>query len=217
MEKMPKIRVIAFDDHPAVRQMLELLIDAQPDMLCVATWPDCNDLFKRVEKAAPDVVVMDISMQGMNGIEAVHHLKSWFPDQRILMQTVFEDEDRIFEAIYAGASGYILKNSGNDAIIQAIRDTHQGGSPMTPSIATRVLEKFRQRPADGEISENFKLSDREKEVLALLVDGLSYKMIADRLSISFHTVDAHIRKIYDKLHVNSMGEAVSKAIRKRIV
>lgn len=214
---MTKIRVIAFDDHPAVRQMLELLIDAQPDMICVATWPDCNDLFKRVEKAAPDVVVMDISMQGMNGIEAVGHLKSWFPDLHILMQTVFEDSDRIFEAIYAGASGYILKNSGNDAIIQAIRDVHQGGSPMTPSVATRVLEKFRMTPPGSNVSEDFQLSAREKEVLALLVDGLSYKMIAARLDISYHTVDAHIRRIYDKLHVNSMGEAVSKAIRKRIV
>ncbi|MEZ4773324.1 MAG: response regulator transcription factor [Bacteroidia bacterium] len=214
---MSKIRVAAFDDHPAVRQMLELLIDAQEDMLCVAVWPDTRELMARVEKAAAHVIVMDISMPVMDGIEAVRHIKAKFPAQRILMQTVFEDEERIFEAIYAGASGYILKNSGNDAIIQAIRDVHAGGSPMTPSVAARVLEKFRVTKPETPDTEDYQLSSREKEVLALLVEGLSYKMIAGKLEISFHTVDAHIRKIYEKLHVRSMGEAVSKAIRKKIV
>ncbi|MDX2247989.1 MAG: response regulator transcription factor [Bacteroidia bacterium] len=215
---MSKIRVAAFDDHPAVRQMLELLIDAQSDMLCVSVWPDTRDLMARVEKAAAHVLVMDISMPGgMDGIEAVRQIKAHFPAQRILMQTVFEDEERIFEAIYAGASGYILKNSGNDAIIQAIRDVHQGGSPMTPSVAARVLEKFRVNQTTPPETEDFQLSVREKEVLSLLVEGLSYKMIAAKLDISFHTVDAHIRKIYEKLHVRSMGEAVSKAIRRKIV
>ncbi|MEZ4829027.1 MAG: response regulator transcription factor [Bacteroidia bacterium] len=214
---MSKIRVAAFDDHPAVRQMLELLIDAQPDMLCVAVWPDARDLINRVEKAAADVLVMDISMPGMDGIEAVRQIRSRFPGQRILMQTVFEDEEKIFDAIYAGASGYILKNSGNDAIIQAIRDVNAGGSPMTPSVAARVLEKFRVIRPEIPQTEDYQLSVREKEVLTLLVEGLSYKMIAGRLDISFHTVDAHIRKIYEKLHVRSMGEAVSKAIRKKIV
>lgn len=214
---MSKIRVVAFDDHPSVRQMLELLIDSQPDMLCVSTWPDCQDLLVRVEKAAADVVIMDISMPGMSGIEAVRHLKARFPDLRILMQTVFEDDDRIFEAIYAGASGYLLKNSGTDAIVQAIRDVRQGGAPMTPSVAARVLEKFRTTTAKSAPKEDFHLSAREKEVLSLLVDGLSYKLIAARLEISYHTVDAHIRNIYEKLHVRSMGEAVSKALRKGIV
>ena len=214
---MSKIRVLAFDDHPAVRQMLELLIDAQEDMLCVSTWPDCRDLIMRVEKAAADVVIMDISMPGMDGIEAVRQIKARFPDLQILMQTVFEDDARIFEAIYAGASGYLLKNSGTEALVQAIRDVRQGGAPMTPSVAARVLEKLRISTPNSPPTEDYQLSVREKEVLSLLVEGLSYKLIAARLGISFHTVDAHIRKIYDKLHVHSMGEAVSKAIRKRIV
>lgn len=215
---MTKIRVLAFDDHPGIRQMLELLIDAQPDMLCVAAWPDARDLLSRVEKAAPDVVVMDISMPGMNGIEALRLIRGRHPQVRVLMQTIFEDEDRIFEAISAGASGYLLKSGHSEALVQAIRDVAAGGGAMTPAIAARVLAFFQQgglpparRPEDPELAS---LSAREKEVLALLVRGLSYKMIAAELSISFHTVDAHIRKIYDKLHVRSLGEAVSKALRK---
>ncbi|GAB4419011.1 MAG: response regulator transcription factor [Bacteroidia bacterium] len=213
---MSSIRVVAFDDHPAVRQMLALLIDAEPDMVCLHTWPDCRDLQRRVAAAAPDVVVMDISMPGKDGIAATREIKADFPGVRILMQTVFEDEGRIFDAIYAGASGYILKNSSGDAIVQAIRDVHAGGSPMTPVVAAKVLDKFRLTPPLPE-SIDYQLSAREKEVLALLVQGLSYKMIAARLDISYHTVDAHIRKIYDKLHVHSLGEAVGKALRNRLV
>jgi DNA-binding NarL/FixJ family response regulator len=211
-----KIRVLAFDDHPGIRQMIELLIDQEPDMICVAAWPDARDLLARVEKAAPDVVLMDISMPGMNGIEAVRLIRETFPEVRILMQTVFDDSDRIFEAIHAGASGYLLKKSGGEALVQAIRDVHQGGAPMTPAVAAKVLEAFRKKP-ETQPAEDYQLSPREKEVLQLLVDGKSYKMIAADLDISFHTVDAHIRKIYDKLHVRSLGEAVSKALKNRIV
>lgn len=214
---MSKIRVLAFDDHAAIRQMLELLIDAQPDMLCVAVWPDCRDLLQRVEKAAPDVIVMDISMPGMDGIEAVRQLRQAFPHIRVLMQTVFEDDERIFDAIYAGASGYLLKKSSAEAIAQAIRDVSEGGSPMTPAVAAKVLQKFRTAPPVQAATEDYHLTPREKEVLSLLVEGQSYKMIAANMHISFHTVDAHIRRIYEKLHVHSLGEAVRKAIQGRIV
>lgn len=214
---MSKIRVLAFDDHAAIRQMLELLIDAQPDMLCVAVWPDCRDLLQRVEKAAPDVIVMDISMPGMDGIAAVRQLRQAFPHIRVLMQTVFEDDERIFDAIYAGASGYLLKKSSAEAIVQAIRDVSEGGSPMTPSVAAKVLQKFRTTPPVQAAGEDYHLTPREKEVLSLLVEGQSYKMIAANMHISFHTVDAHIRRIYEKLHVHSLGEAVRKAIQGRIV
>ncbi len=212
------IRVAAFDDHPSLRETLVMLIDSQSDMACVGSFPDTRDVVKRVEATKPDVVVMDISMPGGSGIDAVKLLKAKLPDLKILMQTVFEDEDNIFESIKAGASGYILKKSGSEAILQAIRDTWAGGAPMTPIIAAKVLDMFRSKvPAEESLVEDFNLSAREKEVLTQLVKGQSYKMIADTLSISPHTVDAHIRKIYEKLHVRSMTEAVSKAIHKRIV
>ncbi|MDX2286622.1 MAG: response regulator transcription factor [Bacteroidia bacterium] len=215
---MEHIRVMAFDDHPAIRQMLQVLIGSQEDMLCVGVHPDCRDLVRHIEAGAPQVVVMDISMPGMDGIEAVRQIRSRFPAVRVLMQTVFEDQDRIFEAIYAGASGYILKKSSTGEIVEAIRNVFRGGSPMTPSVAAKVLDKFRgQAPATALPPEDYQLSARERETLSYLVEGLSYKMIADKMHISFHTVDAHIRKIYEKLHVRSMAEAVSKAIRKGLV
>jgi len=211
-----KIRVIAFDDHASVRDMLEMLIDAEDDMLCVDTFQDCSDIFLKIEKSVPDIVIMDIQMPGINGIEGVRKIKSKFPFIKILMQTVFEDEEKIFDSVCAGASGYILKKSKAEEIVAAIRDTYNGGSPMTPVIASKVLEKFRKQNPAG-TKEDFHLSGREKEILSLLVKGKSYKMIADELEISYHTVDSHIRKIYEKLHVHSMTEAVTKAIEKRIV
>lgn len=160
---------------------------------------------------------MDIQMPGMNGIDGVKAIKTRYPEARILMQTVFEDEDKVFDAICAGASGYILKTASADEMVGAIRSVHAGGSPMTPSIAAKVLARFRANAAPNSSEEEYNLTQRERDVLGLLVKGLSYKMIADRIGISFHTVDSHIRKIYDKLHVSGMAEAVSKAVRKRIV
>ncbi|MCB9170232.1 MAG: response regulator transcription factor [Flavobacteriales bacterium] len=210
------IRVIAFDDNKDLRDMFRLLVDAQPDMICVAVHPDLSQLMRDLDAAQPDVIVMDIQMPGTNGIDGVCMIKARFPQARILMQTVFDDEDKIFDAIRAGASGYILKSASTEEMLKAIRDTHAGGSAMTPAVASKVLEHFRaDMPAQAHTTHN--LSDREKQVLALLVKGRSYKMIADELGISFHTVDSHIRKIYEKLHVSGMTEAVSKAMRDRIV
>ncbi len=211
------IRVIAFDDNKDLREMLRMLVDAQPDMVCVAVHPDLSQMMRDIDAARPDVIVMDIQMPGMNGIEGVKAIKARWPDARILMQTVFEDDTKVFDAICAGASGYILKTAGADEIVKAIRDTHQGGSPMTPSIAAKVLGRFRGLEGMPGTPVDYHLSDREKEVLGLLVQGRSYKMIAAELEISYHTVDSHIRKIYDKLHVGSSTEAVSKALKDRLV
>ena len=214
---MQPIRVIAFDDNKDLRDMFRMLVDAQPDMVCVAVHPDLSQLMRDIDAAQPDVIVMDIQMPGMNGIQGVKAIKARYPNAHILMQTVFEDEDKVFDAICAGASGYILKTANADDMVGAIRAVHEGGSPMTPSIAAKVLGRFRATTANAGPDEDYNLSPRERDVLGLLVKGLSYKMIADQLGISFHTVDSHIRKIYDKLHVSGMAEAVSKAVSKRIV
>lgn len=210
------IRVVAFDDNKDLRDMFRMLVDAQPDMVCVAVHPDLSQMMRDIDAARPDVIVMDIQMPGMNGIDGVKAIKARWPEARILMQTVFEDEDKVFDAICAGASGYILKTSGTQDMVQAIRDVHGGGAPMTPAIAMKVLQRFRANEPVTR-TEDFNLSDREKDVLTQLVKGRSYKMIADELGISYHTVDSHMRKIYEKLHVSGMAEAVSKAVSRRIV
>lgn len=213
---MAPIRVIAFDDNKDMRDMFRLLVDTQQDMVCVAVQPDLSQMMRDIAAAQPNVIVMDIQMPGMNGIEGVRAIKARFPDARILMQTVFDDEDKVFDAICSGASGYILKTANAQDMMQAIRDVHAGGAPMTPAIAMKVLSRFRANET-ATSTEQFGLSDREKEVLTLLVKGRSYKMIAEELNISYHTVDSHMRKIYEKLHVHSNAEAVSKAVSKRIV
>jgi DNA-binding NarL/FixJ family response regulator len=158
---------------------------------------------------------MDIELPGMNGIEAVKLLREKHPDLKILMQTIFEDNDRVFQSIYAGASGYILKNTSPARFLEFIRETYEGGAPMSPSIATKLLKMVAQQGSPRDNS--FNLSEREKEVLSCLVKGMSYKLIADACHISIDTVRGHIRNIYEKLHVHSKGEAVATAIKSNIV
>jgi DNA-binding NarL/FixJ family response regulator len=162
---------------------------------------------------------MDIEMPGMNGIEAVRLLKKDYPHIQVLMQTVFEDDERVFDSICAGASGYILKNHINTRLIEALQELQFGGSPMSPSIARKVLSKMQSvsQHIKTEPAPDYQLTPREKEVLACIVNGLAYKMIADQLHISYETVRSHVKKIYEKLHVASLTEAVAKAINQRIV
>jgi len=214
---MQPIRVIAFDDNKDLRDMFRMLVDAQEDMVCVAVHPDLNQMMRDLDAAKPDVIVMDIQMPRMNGIDGVKAIRSRYPDARILMQTVFEDDDKIFNAIRSGASGYMLKTSSGEEMMRAIRDVHAGGSAMTPTIAYKVLEHFRSNAKPNERPLDPGLSGREKEVLTLLVKGRSYKMIAEELGVSYHTVNSHIRSIYEKLHVASATEAVSKALKDGLV
>lgn len=209
------IRVAIFDDNHERLQSLKFLIEMQSDLLCVGTFPDANSALKNVESSKPDIILMDIEMPGTTGIEAVKIIKEEHPKITIIMQTVFEDETRIFEAIKSGASGYILKKTNPDKILESIRDASEGGSPMTPAIATKVLNYFREKPKLN--MNDYELTGREKEILSLLTNGLSYKMIAAEIDVSYHTVNAHLRNIYGKLHVNSLGEAVAKAIKERLV
>ena len=210
------IRVTIFEDSESLRISLYHLINESPGFRCVAAHEDCLNLMEDITKDKPDVVLMDIQMPGINGIEAVVMLKEKYPGIKILMQTIFEDNEKIFNSILAGASGYILKNTSPARILEFIKETYEGGAPMSPAVATKVLKMVTEKSTSVK-PINFNLSDREKEVLSSLVEGMSYKMIADACFISLDTVRSHIKSIYEKLHVHSKGEAVAKAIKSRIV
>lgn len=213
------LRIAIFDDNKNIRESIKMLLDTVPDFEVVGSYCHVLDCINDVRESRPDVVLMDIEMPGMTGITAVHKLKSEFPNIQVLMQTVFEDDDRVFDSICAGASGYILKNQLNIKLVDFIRELQFGGSPMSPSIARKVLNKLQEMPQfirPGEVPD-YHLTPREKDVLSCLVNGLSYKMIAAELNISYETVRSHVKKIYEKLHVASLTEVVAKAINQRIV
>ena len=210
-----KVKVTIFDDNKSLRLGLYQLINGSEGFECAGAFENCSNLLKDIESTKPDVVLMDIQMPGINGIEAVKILHENYPDLKILMQTIFEESDKIFQSILAGASGYILKNTSPSRILDFIRETYEGGAPMSPSVATKVLKMVGQQPVEK--SNSFNLSDREKEILSCLVKGMSYKLIASACFISIDTVRGHIRNIYDKLHVHSKGEAIATAIKDRIV
>lgn len=196
-----------------------MLLETEADFIVAGAFSHVLDCIDDIRDTKPDVVLMDIEMPGMTGIEAVHKIKKEFPNIQILMQTVFEDDDRVFDSICAGASGYILKNHLNIKLVESIRELQFGGSPMSPSVARKVLNKLQQIPQHvrPEEAPDYHLTPREKDVLSCLVNGLSYKMIAADLTISYETVRSHVKKIYEKLHVASLTEVVAKAINQRIV
>ena len=212
-----EIKVAIFEDNKLLRESLQQLINSADVMACTGAFADANKLVRNIELANPDVVLMDIDMPGVSGIEAVSIIKDKFPAIKILMQTVFEDNDKIFAAICAGASGYMLKKTTPAKMIEAIQETYLGGAPMTASVATKVLQMFRVHlPADTK-NEFIDLSEREKEILTLLVKAKSYKTIASECFISIDTVGTHVRHIYEKLQVHSKSEAVVKAIHQKLI
>jgi DNA-binding NarL/FixJ family response regulator len=210
------IRVAIFEDNKSLRNSLYQLIDGSDGFRCMGAFEDCLNLLKNIEDTKPDVVLMDIGMPGIDGIEAMRILHEKYPNLKILMQTIFEDNERIFQSILAGASGYILKNTSPSRILDFIKETYEGGAPMSPSVATKVLKMVSLQATSAKVNM-FNLSDREKEILSCLVKGMSYKLIADACFISIDTVRGHIRNIYEKLHVHSKSEAVATAIKGRIV
>ena len=213
------LKIAIFDDNKNIRESITLLLKTVPQFEVVGSFSHVLDCIEDIKESNPDIVLMDIEMPGMTGIEAVRFLKKEFPHIQILMQTVFEDDDRVFDSICAGASGYILKNHLNTKLIDAINELQFGGSPMSPSIARKVMTKLQQIPqyVMPEQAPDYQLTPREKEVLGCLVKGLSYKMIGSELNIGYETVRSHVKKIYEKLHVPSLTEVVAKAINQRIV
>lgn len=211
------IKVAIFEDQSDIRELLSVAVESSEELSLTGVYPNATDALKIIKKDKPDVVLMDIQMPGVSGIEATRQIKQEIPAVQILIQTVFEDNARIFSAICAGASGYILKDSSPERYIDAIIETYEGGSPMTPSIARKVLTIFSQQHSEKQKEEYNELTSAENKVLECLVRGLSYKLIAAECQISFSTVNFHLKNIYRKLHVNSATEAVSKAIKEKLV
>jgi DNA-binding NarL/FixJ family response regulator len=213
---MSNIKVVIFEDNTNLRRGLTTLINGSTGFECPGAFGNCDNLVKNITDTKPDVVLMDIEMPGMNGIEAVKMMKPMFPDIKILMETIFEDDEKVFHSICNGAEGYILKNTPPAQILDAIREIHEGGSPMTPSIASKVLAMFRSGTSFKK-DESYNLTDREMEILRYLVDGMSYKAVAEKCFVSLDTISSHVKNIYKKLQVHSKTEAVGKAIKGKIV
>jgi len=216
MEAMKNVKVTIFEDNRSLREGLFQLVNGSEGFTCVGAFGNCLNLVEDIEKTSPDVILMDIEMPGISGIEAVKLAKEKFPEVKILMETIFDDNDKIFNSICNGAEGYILKNTPPVQILSSIREIYEGGAPMTPSIATKVLKMFKYKTTESN-SEEFNLTEREKEILKCLVEGMSYKLVADKCFISMDTVSGHIKNIYKKLQVHSKSAAVAKAIKGRIV
>jgi DNA-binding NarL/FixJ family response regulator len=213
-----EIKVAIFEDNKLMRNGFEAICNGTAGLSCCGAFADVDDLDFKIRRTNPDVVLMDIELPGMDGITATKKIISSWPEIKILIQTVFEDDDKIFDAICAGASGYILKSTSPARLVEAIQEVSSGGSPMSPYIANRVLKLFQQiAPPSASPDEKFLLSSREKEILLLMTEGNNLHRIADKIFISYETVRTHVKHIYKKLHVASASEAVAKAIRERLV
>ena len=213
---MNEIRVAIFEDNRSLRESLFRLLGSSEGFTCVGSFAHCERAIENIEETKPDVILMDIELPVVNGIEAVKRIREKYADIKILMETIFEEDEKIFQSICNGAQGYILKNTPPEEILNAIREIYEGGAPMSPIIASKVLRMFKSN-LGNETNNSFDLSIREKEILKCLVEGMSYKMIADTCFISADTVNGHIKNIYKKLQVHSKGEAVAKAIKGKII
>lgn len=206
------ITVSIIEDDRRVRESLAVLINGTENIRCVSTHASGEEALQEIVRKKPDVVLMDINLPGMSGIECVRKLKAQMPKLQILMLTMYEDDENVFQSLVAGASGYLVKRTSPAELLRAIGEVHSGASPMSGKIARTVVEYFRNLKTDSP-QEQY-LSKREEEILGLLAKGYRYKEIADALSISFETVRSHLKNIYDKLHVHSRTEAVVKYLRK---
>jgi DNA-binding NarL/FixJ family response regulator len=209
------IKVAIYEDNNSLRNTLSFLIQGDSNLELTGAYPNCTSVVENCAAGMPDVILMDIDMPGMTGIEATSLIKARYPEINILIFTIFEDREKVYNALCAGANGYLLKRSNAVQIIEAITELYHGGSPMTGEIARMVLNFF---SSPNSVKNNdYALSAREMEVLKRLVDGDSYKMIGDKCFISIGTVRGHINNIYKKLHVNSKSEAVIKAMKERLI
>ncbi len=198
------IKVFIYDDSKDRRDSLRVLLQLNDNIVWVGEGENCKNVLQEMEAAEPDVILMDINMPEVDGIEGLIKIKSKYPHIKVLMQTAYDDSERIFTSIKNGASGYILKRDKPQRILQAIEEVYEGGAVMNPGIAQKVLEFFTPL-----IQQESSLTLKEKEVLKLLAEGYSYKMVADELSVSYSTINSHTKHIYDKLHISSLGEAIA--------
>jgi DNA-binding NarL/FixJ family response regulator len=213
------IRVAVFEDNKLVRDAFEAILNGTEGFICTGSFSSFNNYANDLERSHPDVVLMDIEMSGINGIEATKIITRLYPGMKVLVQTVFEDDDKIFASICAGASGYILKKTPPSKLIEAISEVNSGGAPISPGIAAKVLQLF-QRFAppspDNETDETASLSRREKEILELIREGNNFHVISEKLYVSYETVRTHVRSIYKKLHVTSVNQAIVKSLKRRM-
>lgn len=209
-----EIRVAIFEDNKLVRDALQAILNGTPGYICTGAFPDGNRWTMDIKRSEPDVVLMDIEMPGINGIEVTKQVCEQYPKIKILIQTVFNDSNKIFNALCAGASGYILKNDPPHKYLEAINEVYNGGAPVGPSVAKKLLGFFSNKNVVlvAPANTDYQLSDREKELLRFMVEGHNYKGIADKAFISYETVRTHVKHIYKKLHVASRSEAIMKAV-----
>ncbi|MBS3946312.1 MAG: response regulator transcription factor [Melioribacter sp.] len=211
------IKVALIEDNTIIRDGLAALINGTPGYSCVGSFPDCESFLYKIPTLDANVVLMDIGLPGMSGIDGISRAKKIKPELNILMLTVYEDSQSVFKALCAGACGYLVKKTPPTRLLEAIKDAFEGGAPMSSLIARQVITLFQQNVGQQNEDKDSLLSSREKEVLTSLAEGNNYQSIADKLFISVDTVRHHIRNIYRKLHVHSQSEAVAKAIRKGII
>ena len=213
-----EIKCTIFEDNKLVRDALEAILNGTPGYTCCGAFADGNRWLQDIKRSNPDVVLMDIEMPGLNGIEISQQLHQLFPDLKILIQTVFNDSEKIFSALCAGASGYILKNDSPVKYLEAINEANNGGAPMNSMVAKKVLGFFGNKNIILVTPEanDYQLSQREKEILQLMASGENYKTIAGKAFISYETVRTHVKNIYRKLHVTCRSEAIQKAIQQGI-
>jgi DNA-binding NarL/FixJ family response regulator len=207
------IRIALVEDKRSDRDKFLRLFNSSPDLVCVAVCSTAKEALQKIPPTRPQIILMDIGLPGLSGIDCIPHLKALIPELQIIMLTILEDHEVIFQALQAGAMGYLLKSTSEPEILQAIRDLHAGGAPMSGQIAREVVSFFHKTPAGPESKS--KLTDRQQEILRFLAQGKAYKTIADALGISPHTVNTHIAGIYAKLHVHNRTEALNKAFPKR--
>jgi DNA-binding NarL/FixJ family response regulator len=206
------ISVAIVEDNDQLRATLARVLNRADGFSCVSHYSNAEDAVKDLPNIRPDVVLMDINLPGMNGVECVRQLKQLLPETQVMMLTVYEDTENIFSALTAGANGYMLKRTPSKELLEAIAEVHRGGSPMTMHIARKVVQSLQKTTATADPTEN--LSEREQQVLDHLSHGLMYKEIAEKLGISYETVHTYIRRIYEKLQVRTRTEAVAKFLRR---
>jgi DNA-binding NarL/FixJ family response regulator len=210
-----KIKVVIFEDNKHLRESLQLLISSSQQFHCIGAFADTRNVLAVVNNLMPDVIIMDIEMPIMSGIDATRLIKQKFPDTPILILTIFGDSEKIFHALQAGGSGYLLKNSSPEEIMNAVMEVYNGGSALSPQVAKKIVQFFQAGTPTQQ--NNYNLTPKEKELLQHLVNGMTYKMIADVMQVSLETVKSHVKNVYRKLHVSSSNEAIVKALKHKIV